>query len=331
MKARSRGLFEKSLASILAAIEIYNKPDFSYREESFSILAINAWEILFKARILQSERNRISSIFAMERKPLKRGGTSKKWTYKRNRSKNPMTINIFRALELLNQKYGEQIPDSVKKNIEALTEIRDNSIHFYNSDFDLKKKLLELGTATLKNYATLSQKWFGADLSRFNFFIMPLGFVRDLHTAEAINLNQEERKLLKYIDGIQGQTVENEKSDYSLSLEVNLSIKKKGGAKTEVLVTGNPNALEIRLEEEDILDKYPWDYGNLIAYLKNRYSDFKQNADFHIIKRKAEKSKKFCFERKLDPSNENSTTKKFYNPNIVREFDKYYRRKEDQK
>lgn len=37
-----RGLLDKSMASMLSAIEIYNKPDFKYREETFAILAINA-------------------------------------------------------------------------------------------------------------------------------------------------------------------------------------------------------------------------------------------------------------------------------------------------
>ncbi|BAW80716.1 hypothetical protein TAO_1346 [Candidatus Nitrosoglobus terrae] len=38
---------------MLSAIEIYNKPDFKYREEIFSIIAINAWELLLKAKWVQ--------------------------------------------------------------------------------------------------------------------------------------------------------------------------------------------------------------------------------------------------------------------------------------
>lgn len=33
-------LIDKSIGSMLPAIEIYNKPDFKYREETFAILAI---------------------------------------------------------------------------------------------------------------------------------------------------------------------------------------------------------------------------------------------------------------------------------------------------
>ena len=41
-KARYQHLLEKSVHAALSAIEIYNKPDFKYREESFSILMVNA-------------------------------------------------------------------------------------------------------------------------------------------------------------------------------------------------------------------------------------------------------------------------------------------------
>lgn len=37
-----KGLIDKSIGSMLSAIEIYNKPDFKYREETFAILAINS-------------------------------------------------------------------------------------------------------------------------------------------------------------------------------------------------------------------------------------------------------------------------------------------------
>jgi len=52
MKSRARQMLEKSIDAMIAAIEVYNKPSFAYREESFSLLATNAWELLLKVRIL---------------------------------------------------------------------------------------------------------------------------------------------------------------------------------------------------------------------------------------------------------------------------------------
>ena len=52
----------KSIQAALSAIEIYNKPDFKYREESFSILMVNAWELLLKAKIAADNSERIESL-----------------------------------------------------------------------------------------------------------------------------------------------------------------------------------------------------------------------------------------------------------------------------
>jgi hypothetical protein len=54
MKNSKHKLFVgKSVGAALSAIEIYNKPDFKYREETFAILMINAWELLLKAKIIK--------------------------------------------------------------------------------------------------------------------------------------------------------------------------------------------------------------------------------------------------------------------------------------
>jgi hypothetical protein len=46
---------------LISAIEIYNKPAFAYREETFAILALNAWEISLKAELLNLRNNDLTS------------------------------------------------------------------------------------------------------------------------------------------------------------------------------------------------------------------------------------------------------------------------------
>ena len=46
-------LVEKAIEASLAAVEIYNEPNIQYREETFSNLMLNAWEILLKVRLIQ--------------------------------------------------------------------------------------------------------------------------------------------------------------------------------------------------------------------------------------------------------------------------------------
>ena len=134
---------------MIAAIEVYNKPSFGYREEAFSILAVNAWELLLKARILQLDNNRISAIIEYERRRNANGEMSEKLYRKKNRAGNHCSVGMFKAHSKLVNEYGDSINPVVLKNLEALTEIRDNAVHFLNKDFEIRKKVHEIGTANL--------------------------------------------------------------------------------------------------------------------------------------------------------------------------------------
>jgi len=91
MKAKSQELFEKSLAAMVASIEVYNKPDFEYREETFAILAVNGWELLLKAKWLKDNDNKIRSLYVHEKGKKKDGTPSKKLIVKLTRCGNPFT------------------------------------------------------------------------------------------------------------------------------------------------------------------------------------------------------------------------------------------------
>jgi hypothetical protein len=52
-----RHLLQNAQAAMLAAIEIYNKPRFAYRDECFSILLLNAWELILKALISKNRKS----------------------------------------------------------------------------------------------------------------------------------------------------------------------------------------------------------------------------------------------------------------------------------
>ncbi len=86
MKARSKELIDRAVAATVAAIEIYNKPDFFYREEAFAVLAINGWELLLKAKWLADHGNKIRSLYVMEPRKKKDGSSSQKLQIKLTRS-----------------------------------------------------------------------------------------------------------------------------------------------------------------------------------------------------------------------------------------------------
>ena len=168
-----RSLLDKSIASMLSAIEVYNKPNFQYREETFAILAVNAWELLLKAIVLRQNKYKLRSLYVLKPYINKNGikSTTRKFIDK-NRSGNPKTISIIETLSILqNKKYLSQ---NLCGNIEALIELRDNSIHFANMN-DISRQVQELGFACIKNYITLiKEKDIEIDISNYNFYLMPL-------------------------------------------------------------------------------------------------------------------------------------------------------------
>ena len=83
--SRSSRLVNKAEAALLAAIEVYNKPAFAYREETFSILALNAWELLLKAKLVADNNNDPRCIYVYESRQTKRGKASQKLYLRKNR------------------------------------------------------------------------------------------------------------------------------------------------------------------------------------------------------------------------------------------------------
>lgn len=326
MRPRSAMLADKSLASMLSAIEIYNKPDFRFREEVFSILATNAWELLLKARVLQLSGNKMPSILKYEKHRLQNGSMSKKLYRVKNRSGNCCTISLFKAYDILLSDFGDAVPNIVRDNIEALVEVRDNSVHFMNAEMALAKKIHEIGTATIKNYIHLARKWFAIDFGQFDIFLMPLGFLRNPSRATAIAGGGEEKRLLQYIADTQQKYDDgvDEDCNFILGVDIRFCRSQPGIGVAEVQVSNSPNAIPVTLSEEDVRNQFPWDYGILMTRLRNRYSDFKANQEYHAIRKPLEKNPKLCKKRYLDPGNPKSSAKKFYSPNIIKSFDKHY-------
>jgi hypothetical protein len=327
-KSKSQYLLEKSIHAALSAIEVYNKPDFKYREESFCILMVNAWEVLLKARILQENKNKIQSIYIEDSsKQRKDGKPHKKTKYKTSRSGNFLTLDIINAIQVC------KLDRRLSENLKLLVEIRDNAIHFYNESKVFEKKLLEIGTASLKSYVDCVNDWFDYDLSRYNFFLMPISFFH-VHEIKSFSINKEEKQhknLLQYIDSIEKAHPSDIKSKHNISLILETKfVRSQSLDGIPIRVdSNNPNAISVKIDSEERFgEMYPWSFKeDLVPKLKARYSNIKFDAQFRTLIRSLEKNKAFCGERFLDFKRKKGGQKKFYNPNIINEFDKHYTRK----
>lgn len=235
------------------------------------------------------------------------------------------TLGIWKTMLALDANSVTRLPSNVKSNISALVEIRDNAIHFFNSDTRLKKQIFEIGTASVKNFIELSKAWFAFDFSRYNLYLMPIGFISDPLPATAISASSENGNLFSYLAELSNSSETVEGSDYHVSLEVKLAFKKSAIDPVFLVSSSNdPTATKVYLSEEDIRSRYPWDNSELLKRCRNKYSNFKANAKFHEIKKPLLVDEKYAKPRFLDPSNTEGTKKMFFNPNIMQEFDRHY-------
>ena len=314
-------LAEKSVQAAIAAIEIYNKPNFSYREEAFALLMTNAWELLLKAKWLLDHGDAPESLYE-----LVTDGKGQK-TPKTNRSGNPLSHGAGYLAAKLRDDNDSGLEQACYDNFFALVEVRDNAAHFINKDLYLGRRILEIGTASLRNYLCLATEWFQLDLSKYNFFLMPISFYHGFEAAEPATRThypEQIQRLLAYLDNIESQPIEEgAKQHVALRMETKL-VRGKDTSAVAFRWTDDPNAPAITVREEDILKNYPMTYRDLANAMKRRYEDFLENKAFHKVRQTLEKDNKFVIVRLLHPTNPNSSRQRFYNSNILSEFDKHY-------
>lgn len=322
-------LLDKSLQAALSAIEIYNKPDFRFREELFAILMCNSWELLLKAKALLDQGELFDVLVATRTVKDETSGADKV-VPKTNRSGNVMTVGLGAlATSMLNDKVVGLTPECVR-NLDLLMEVRDNAVHLVAGDLALAKKILEIGTATLKNYMQLTTAWFGADFSRYNFYLMPLSFFHGFETAQGLVIEPTTEQAAKFLtfmaDAEREPATAGSPHHVTLGIEIKV-VKAKSGEGVPVRWSSDPSAPALRVREEDVLERYPFDSADVAAKLRVRYSDFKMDKKYYKIKKAVESENKYCRVRYLDPKNPRSGSKKFFSGEIFKVFDQHYQKK----
>lgn len=150
-------LVDNSLAAMLSAVEIYNKPQMTYRDEITVMLVINAWELALKATLRQKGR----SIF-----------------YPKRRGEKYRSIAIDDALGRVHG--GGMWPTgfdglAIVANVKALTEYRDRAIHLYNAQ-GLGSVIYPFLQQNILNYRDFMLEKFKKDLAdSMTWQLLPLG------------------------------------------------------------------------------------------------------------------------------------------------------------
>ncbi|MBI4090729.1 MAG: DUF3644 domain-containing protein [Candidatus Komeilibacteria bacterium] len=140
---------------MLAAIEIYNKPGFKYRDECFVILLLTAWELYLKALL---SKNKGSIYYPKKRKQPYR---------------TLSMVDAFAKAEKFFPKKIDRLP--VSANLRLLSTYRDNAVHFYN-ERDFGVLIYSLGQTSIVNLKDLMKETFKIDLEKdISWQLMPLG------------------------------------------------------------------------------------------------------------------------------------------------------------
>ena len=314
--SRSNIVLQKSIEAAKAAIELYNKPEFPYRNESFSILMINAWELLLKAKKLKENYNKMTSIYVKEKIKSKKGTITNRERYRKNRTGNFSTLSIA---DLIKTEISDK---NLIANLSLLLEIRDNAIHCFNKPKLLEKHYLEIIGATLSSFQTALLNWFSFDISSDSMFIIPIGFNLPKEYDLTDVSTKEEKNILKYISEQRNHT--DTTSDYDIALNIEVKFTKSKSEKAQE-VRYSSDGLPIKIDTEEVFKgKYPLSYDELLSKLQNRYVDFKQNKKFYSLKKNLEADKKYAGVRYLDYYAQKGIKKTYYSSEIIKEFDKHY-------
>jgi hypothetical protein len=90
-------------------------------------------------------------------------------------------------------------------------------------------------------------------------------------------------------------------------------------------VKNTKDGTPITLVEEDMKKRYPLDYKAVIKQARTRYSNFKQDDNFHARMKEVKQDSSVYNVRYLDPGNEKSSTKGRYNTAVFeKHLDNHY-------
>lgn len=260
-------LIERSLDSFTLALEVYNRPSLKNRVEAFTIMMVNAWELLLKAELLIS--NGYSAIF-----------------YNENRS-----ISLNDAL-----KKRLQENDPVRKNIEKLIELRDQAIHLLIPE--LQPQLSRLFQATVINYQARYRNEMGnAPLSGQNVGMLSL--VIDGPETEVAVIQKHYGELTagivdRFLKSFTASSKEYDSNEFSIPIDYKLALVKRKDKSDVSLTVGEDGNNAIIIHKTVDLDiTHPYYTGKAIEEINEIQSDFKiTNRSFAAVIRRHKVNKK---------------------------------------
>ena len=283
-------------AALLAAVEVFNKPSALYREQTFALLATNAWEILLKARLVEQANGKLRVI--QRRDPTGRGYVQLPETGE------ILTIGLREALGQVG------LPAQVAANIRGLALVRNSAVHLGTLAPELGQRVLEFGTASVHNFLRLSTEWFGESVEIP--FLLPVGFLGRATIARGA-YPKAQRDMLRALTSLCSETgIENDEG-YSvvLNIEVQLNRRLTGGG--SIGITSDHSAPRVQVGDEEFFQHFSCTYNELSEACASRYGHkFSRNREFHEALKAIKADPSCAHLRSLNPKSSKSQKQFFY-------------------
>jgi hypothetical protein len=248
------------MSAMLSAIEIYNKPRITYREEVTVITIVNAWELALKATLRRDRQ----SIF-----------------YPKQRNQRYRSVTLDDALGRVDgRKLWPQETDggAIIANVKSLAEYRDRAIHLYNAP-GLGAVIYPFLQQNVLNFRDFMVAKFNKDLAdSITWQLLPLGasapseavqFMKVEKSASAVaevqDFIDELRRLMDEAEAA-GSDTARVATVYDINLQ---SVKKMTSADLAVAVSSTAKG-QIVLKKMDPNQTHPYSMKELLEKVNKR-------------------------------------------------------------
>lgn len=242
-------LIGKAKEAFLLAIEIYNKPSIRYRVEGFSFFICNAWELMLKARIIQT--------------------AGEDAIYFRDHPERTISLEACIKVVFTN----EHAP--IRKNLEKIVELRNTSTHFIVEEYEMV--YIPLFQACVFNFNEKMLEFHGVDMTT----IVPENFLTLTASVRALSAVEIRAKYPKAIAERFLSVSENlaseisqSNSDFAIRIDHRHYITKNRSEATEILAVSKDADTKVRIIKElkDPNDSFKYTAKKCIKEVNSRLS-----------------------------------------------------------
>lgn len=326
-------LVKNAIAAYFAAIEIHNKPHIDYRYQVVSLLMVNAWELILKAFVKKYDKNH--SIYI--------------------KNEAHKTVTFEKVVDYTEQYINTLQPKhftATQENLYLLNNYRNCFAHYYSGE--IEPFIFMVIAKSAINFVQFVKEYFGKDIGADEgLYILPIGFklpfrVEDflsrrsadypehpevidfihsiINTTSMLSENGIEESVVVGFDLLLQQVKQETNQTILATITKNDENAVAFRKKTQVVLSSDPNAQSVKVDEETLFSLYPLSYNDVCRKCREEITGFKQNSEFNRIMSDLKQNPQYTKIRALRPHNPKTPKTGCYAENIIEEIRKQYQK-----